>query len=107
MGKLAITDLASQLGLRAAYTKLATDWAKNAIVSDLYQIQLSALARGYAEKSLQEVQSSAELHQEIKRLMEEYGPDIWPRTAERPWLFKAGEHKMYNVDLYYDSDTTL
>ena len=45
MGKLAITDVASQLGLRAAYTKLATDWAKNAIVSDLYQIQLTALAK--------------------------------------------------------------
>ena len=38
-------------------------------------------------------------------LFEEYGPRIWSRAKNRPWLFNPGEikkHAPYKRKLYYD-----
>ncbi|KAK4493866.1 hypothetical protein PRZ48_015051 [Zasmidium cellare] len=102
-----VLDLLSSIGLRAPYTKTAGDWkaSEDAPVKEFYTVKLPNLCELHHTKSNDEILHGISTRNAAIALFEEYGPQIWSRAKNRPWLFNPGEvkkHAPYKRKLYYD-----
>lgn len=102
----ALTDLASQLGLRGPYSKKREDWAASSSVRELWH-KLTELCRIHHTKTMYEISDCQEVQEAQEALMAEYGPRIWTTEQRRTWLLNPGEGAPaapYEKDLYWRSD---
>lgn len=103
-----VKDLLSSIGLRAPYTKTATDWktSENVPVKEFYEVKIPQLCEMHFTKSNDEILHGSVTRDAAVALFEEFGPRIWNREKHRPWLFNPGEitnNTPYKKKLYFDN----
>ncbi|EME41346.1 hypothetical protein DOTSEDRAFT_73684 [Dothistroma septosporum NZE10] len=101
-----VTDLISQLGLRAPYTKRGIDWklSEAAPVHDMYLKDIDQLCKTHYTKDNDDILHGDQVRKAALSLSNQYGPAIWISSEARPWLLQPGEgarNAPYEQDLYW------
>ncbi|EME77379.1 uncharacterized protein MYCFIDRAFT_83310 [Pseudocercospora fijiensis CIRAD86] len=98
-----LSDLTSQLGLRAFYSKKGTDFKANPTVAQLWD-KLTELCKVHYLKAMEYIPRCPEIRDAQANLLKEHGPAIWSADNQRPWLLNPGEgatSSPYARDLYW------